>query len=283
VTHLPSPSLPPRVIRSRLLTLGLFLSLATASAQTLTFEVASIKPNTSGRDGGSIGRRGDTFVTQNVPLTALLEYAYGPTKGSLLKAQIVGAPEWANTDHFDIQAKSQNHAPNVPVEETKLMLQSLLQERFQLKVNRETRDLPVYNLVLIKNGPKLSADQTPPDPRQSFIQFASSKNQLTTLPRGAIRMITEASGTTLSGTAIPVSRVVSLLQGQSDRMVLDKTGFTGLFDVQLEFSPVVATPVEAESSPSLFTAIQDIGLKLESARAPVEVLVIDYVRKPSEN
>ena len=149
--------------------------------------------------------------------------------------------------------------------------------------HRETRDLPVYNLVLIKNGPKLSADQTPPDPRQSFIQFASSKDQLTTLPRGAIRIITEASDTTLSGTAIPVSRVVGLLQGQSDRLVLDKTGFSGLFDIHLEFSPPVATPVAAESSVSLFTAIQEVGLKLESAKAPVEVLVIDSVRKPSEN
>jgi uncharacterized protein (TIGR03435 family) len=66
-------------------------------------------------------------------------------------------------------------------------------------------------------------------------------------------------------------------------MVLDKTGFSGLFDIHLEFSPLVATPVAAESSVSLFTAIQEAGLKLESARAPVEVLVIDYVRKPSGN
>ena len=152
-----------------------------------------------------------------------------------------------------------------------------------MKSHVEKRELPVYNLVLTKNGPKLSADQTPPDPRQSFIQFASSKDQLTTLPRGAIRIITEASGNTLSGTAIPVSRVVGLLQGQSDRLVLDKTGFSGLFDVHLEFSPPAAIPEAAESSASLFTAIQEVGLKLESARAPVEVLVIDNVRKPSEN
>jgi uncharacterized protein (TIGR03435 family) len=88
----------------------------------------------------------------------------------------------------------------------------------------------------------------------------------------------------MSATAIPVSKLLTLLQGQSDRMVLDKTGFTGLFDVQLEFSQPAATSQPADSiAPSLFTAIQDIGLKLESARAPVEVLVIDSVHKPSEN
>ena len=77
--------------------------------------------------------------------------------------------------------------------------------------------------------------------------------------------------------------MVSLLEGQSDRLVLDKTGFSGLFDIHLEFSSPVATPVAAEASVSLFTAIQDVGFKLESAKAPVEVLVIDAVRKPSEN
>jgi uncharacterized protein (TIGR03435 family) len=98
-----------------------------------------------------------------------------------------------------------------------------------------------------------------------------------------MRLITEASGVTLSGSAIPVSKVVSLLQGQSDRLIFDKTGFSGLFDIHLEFSPTATTSVTAESDVSLFTAIQEVGLKLESAKAPVEVLVIDSVQKPSAN
>jgi len=265
------------------LTLGLFLCAWPASAQTPAFEVASIRPSTSGADGGSIGRRGDTFVATNVPLTALLGYAYSPPNAPLLKEQIAGAPDWAGTDRFEIQAKLSGDTPTATVEQTKQMLQSLLEERFELKAHRETRGLPVYNLVLVKGGPKLSADQTPPDPRQSFIQFGSSGNQLTALPRGAMRLITEASGLTLSGTAIPVSKVVSLLQGQSDRLIFDKTGFSGLFDIHLVFSPLAATSVAAESTVSLFTAIQEIGLKLESAKAPVEVLVIDSVKRPSEN
>jgi uncharacterized protein (TIGR03435 family) len=269
------------------LSVGLVLyAIYGAFAQSVTspaFEVASIKPNTSGSDGGSIGRRGDAFAATNVPLTALLDYAYGPPGGSLLKEQIIGAPEWANTDRFEVQAKLPRDGVAATIERTKQMLQSLLQERFQLKAHRESRNLPVYNLVLIKKGPKLSMDQTPPDPRQRFIQFSSSRDQQATLPRGAMRLITEASGVTLSGTAIPVSQVVSLLQGRSDRMIFDKTDFSGLFDIHLEFSPTATTSVTAESDVSLFTAIQEIGLKLESAKAPVEVLVIDSVLKPSVN
>jgi uncharacterized protein (TIGR03435 family) len=87
----------------------------------------------------------------------------------------------------------------------------------------------------------------------------------------------------LSGSAIPASKALSLLQGQSDRLIFDKTGFSGLFDNHLEFSPTATTSVTAESDVPLFTAIQEVGLKLESAKAPVEVLVIDSVQKPSAN
>jgi len=152
---LPCGTLPPRTIRLSLLTLGLFLCMWTASAQVPGFEVASIKLSTDGRDGGSIRRRSDTFNATNVPLPH-------------------NAPEWASTDRFEIKGETAGGAPTAPVEQTKQMLQSLLQERFELKAHRETRDLPVYNLVLLKYGPKLSADQSPADPRQGFIQFASS-------------------------------------------------------------------------------------------------------------
>ena len=238
----------------------------------------------SGQDGGSVGPSGNRFVATNVPLKALLHFAYAPASGVLLNSQIVNAPDWASTDHFDVQAKLDGNAPDVPIQQMRLMLQSLLEDRFQLKAHRETRVLPVYNLVLIKGGPALSADQTPPDPSRSFIQFSSSGEQLAPLPRGAMRIVAGVSGSTLSGSAITMSKLVSLLQGQSDRIVLDKTEFSGRFDINLEFSQPAAISQQTESSsPSLFTAIQDAGMKLESAKAPVEVLVIDSVHKPSEN
>jgi len=271
------------MVRPRsILSLGLLLLAGTASAQKATFEIASVKPNVSGKEGGTFGPRGDGFFATNVTLENLLLYAYAPAGGLLLRPQILGGPEWIKSDHFDIEAK----ATAAPREQTKIMLQSLLEDRCGLKVHKETRDLPVYNLVLIKNGPKLSEDQSPPDPRQGFIEFASPGQEVKPLPRGAIRMTTGPSTTTLAGRAILISRVVSLLQSKADRMVFDKTGFTGLMDIQLEFSPDFATAsptAETSSAPSLFTAIQEIGLKLDSAKAPLEVLVIESVHKPSEN
>ncbi len=261
---------------------GLFLSVCTAVAQKPAFEAATIKPNASGQDGGSFGPRGDRFVGTNVTLKALLSYAYAPAGGSLLRAQIADGPDWADTDHFDIQAKFDANGQTVPAQQMKLMLQALLEDRFQLKTHRENRIMPVYNLVIVKRGPTLSADQTPPAP--SFIQFSSSGEQLAPLPRGAMRIVTGASGNTLSASAVPVSKLLNLLQGQSDRIIVDKTEFTGLVDINLEYTQPAATSQQAESSaPSLFTAIQDAGMKLESAKAPVDVLVIDSVHKPSEN
>ena len=261
---------------------GMVLCSWTALAQKPGFEAASIKPNMSGQDGGSVGPRGDRFAGTNVTLRALLNFAYAPANGVLLNAQIIGGPDWANTDRFDIQAKLDGDALTVPIQQMRLMLQSLLEDRFQLKAHRENRVWPVYNLVLINRGPRLSPDQPPPG--RSFIQFSSSGEQLAPLPRGAMRIVAGVSGNTVSGTAIPVSKLVTLLQGKSDRIILDKTEFTGLFDVNLEFSQPAANSQAAESSfPSLFTAMQDIGMKLESAKAPVEVLVIDSVHRPSEN
>jgi uncharacterized protein (TIGR03435 family) len=273
------------MIRQSTVRLGQFLLLCQVLiAQKPSFEVASIKQNVSGSEGGSMGPQGDRLVATNMTLTNFLSYAYGPARGQLLKAQIIGVPDWANTTHFDIQAKLPGDARSLPIEQTKVMLQSLLEDRFQLKIHRETRDLPVYNLVLVKGGPKLSEDQTLPDPRQSSINFVSAGEESGALPRGAMRMITAPSGITLLGTAVPIAKVVNLLQGRSDRIIVDKTGFNGLFDIHLEFSPDLgAAAPGTEIGLSLFTAIQDIGLKLESAKAPLEVLVIDRVQKPSEN
>lgn len=255
-----------------------------AWAQKPSFEAASIKPNASGKDGGSIGPRGAALLATNVTLESLLVYAYSPPGGLFLRQQIISGPAWMGTDRFDIEAKTgeNEHVPNTQM---RVMMQSLLEDRFQLKAHRETRELPVYDLVPIKGGPQLSADQAPPDPRQAFIHFGSAGEPLGDLPRGAMRMVTGASSTTLTGTAISVARVISLLQGKSGRIIVNKTGFTGLIDVHLEFSPDLGADAAADNStaPSLFTAIQEIGLKLDSGKAPLEVLVIDVVKRPSGN
>ncbi|MEO5922803.1 MAG: TIGR03435 family protein [Bryobacteraceae bacterium] len=265
----------------RFLTLGAFLFFLSwrGTAQQSTFAVGTVKLNTSGQGGGSMGPREDTFFGKNVTLKSVLMYAYTPANaGLLLNQQIVGGPAWIDADHFDIQAKTEGGLVLGP-NEARTLLQSLLKDRFQLKAHREKREMPVYTLVQTKSRLKLSKDQTPPPP--SFIDFVSEGQPTRELPRGAVRMTTTSTGTILTGTAIAVSMLVSLLQGRSDRIIVDQTGFEGLIDVNLEFSQDAGT--EASSAPLVFTALQDMGLKLESAKAPLDVLVIDSVQRPSEN
>ncbi|HUB79221.1 MAG TPA: TIGR03435 family protein [Bryobacteraceae bacterium] len=259
----------------RPLILGITIALL-AGAQS--FEVVSIKLNQSGDIGGGMGPRGGRFRATNINLSGLVQYAYSPAGHSLLDAQVVGLPIWARTDRYDIEAKPPDGAPVGGGEQTRAMMRSLLEDRFHLKFHRETIDLPVYNLVTTKNGPVLPADQTPPDPRQTFITFATEGSPLSPLPRGALRMVAGPNTTVLTGEAISVPRLVQLLQGRSDRIIIDKSGFTGLLDVQLTFGQD-----PAGEDPALFTAIQEIGLKLQSAKAPVEVVVVDRVERPRPN
>src|SRR5665213_3273525 len=108
------------MIRICTLITGLFLCLGTILAQKPGFETASIKPSMSGQDGGSVGPRGDRLVATNVPLKTLLHFAYAPPSGVLLNAQIVNAPDWANTDRFDIQATLAGDAGSVPIQQMRL-------------------------------------------------------------------------------------------------------------------------------------------------------------------
>jgi uncharacterized protein (TIGR03435 family) len=269
----------------------LFILAFPSQAQKQAFEVVSIKLNKSANAGGSMGPRASMFVATNMTLKALLMYAYRPATGSLLNEQIIGGPDWIKTDRFDVKAKPEGDEPLRPGEPAKAMVRSLLEDRFQLKLHREMRDLAVYNLVLAKKGPKVSQDQTPPDRRQAFLSFVSEGADLPSLPRGAMRMVTGPTSKSLVGTAVSISTVVALLQGQSDRPVIDTTGFDKLIDVHLEFThDLSALPPSAaesaaprEAGPSIFTAIQEIGLKLEPAKSRMEVLVIDSVQRPSEN
>jgi uncharacterized protein (TIGR03435 family) len=255
-----------------------------ARPQKASFEVASIRKNASGFANGGITPRGDRFLATNVAVKGLILYAYQPEEGQLLRAQIIGAPGWTETDRFDIEAKIGTDVRSTPVQQIRAMVRTLLKERFRLRAHLETRELPVYDLVLVKDGPKLSADQTPGDPRQAFITFVSEGEKVPALPRGAVGMIESPFGTTLTGTAVPISMLLTLLQGRSDRIILDKTGFNGLFDLDFQFAKDSGAIAPRDMAiPFLFTAIQEIGLKLEPAKAPLPVVIVDKIEKPTEN
>jgi uncharacterized protein (TIGR03435 family) len=259
---------------------------------TTSFGVVSVKTsNAGGARNTSIGAVGGRFVATNVTIKGLLRYAYRSRTTDLTNAQLVGGPAWVDTDRFDVEAKPEGDSRPIPLEQMQQMVQSLLQDRFQLKIRRETREMPVYNLVTVKSEKlKLSEDQSPPVPGAG-----QQPPNASTPPRGAARMAVGGSGGTLEATAIGMAQLASSLQVQVDRPIIDKTNLPGLFDIHLQFAPESSSPVGGPQQaapvlpsdppgPSLFTAIQEqLGLKLESGKGPVAVIVIDRVQKPKEN
>jgi len=240
--------------------------------------------------------------------------------------QIVGGPSWMDSERYDIQAKTDCSGGTFSRDRLQLMVQSMLEDRFQLKAHQETRELPIYNLVVTRDGPKLkkSADQTTPTVAAALpgpCEPASTANTPPPFPppgrggnpfdpkspppRGAIMMMMGPAGMTMRAGATRFDAIVRLLQNQLGRTIVDKTGLEGLYDFELTFSPEglgspfgrglpmpppppgAASPsapvTAADPVPSLFTAIQELGLKLESGKGPVEVLVIDSVEKPTDN
>jgi uncharacterized protein (TIGR03435 family) len=254
------------------------------------FEVASVKPNTSGNNMVMIRPPvGGRFTATNVKLKMLVRLAY-----NLQDYQISGAAAWMDSDGYDITAKAADSIAGM--EQMRPLLQSLLEDRFHLKIHRETKEVPVYTLMAAKNGLKLPAakeggcvafgpDSPPPAGR--------GPGQLPPTPCGGFFM----GPNTLVGGKIPMAQLVEGLSTILGRPVIDKTGFTGTFDVHLEFSPEGTAfagglpgmpgglpPGFDTSGPSIFTALQDqLGLKLESQKGPAQILVIDHAEKASEN
>ena len=253
------------------------LLCACAPAQTAvapqTFDVASIHINNTETDGHHhiINDPAESrFRAVNLALRDLIQFAYG-----LPDSQILGGPDWLDSIMFDIDAKSdslvdaQLHA--LPTEQARhqkqLMVQALLADRFQFKAHQETRQLPVYALAVAKGGPK----------------FKPSQINGTTIDTGRSRLHIAGSDDTVSILARELAQALG-------RVVLNQTGLTGRFDLTLRWTPDDASqPMlngapDPNAPPGIFTAIQEqLGLKLESTKGPVPVLVINSVEMPSAN
>jgi uncharacterized protein (TIGR03435 family) len=312
-------------------TTALAFTIVRPSSQTQpkpSFEVVSIKPSAPlGNGPVSIGggAQGDRFTMSNVTLRMLLQRAYQGAANAPLVAsmQIVGGPGWMDSDRYDVQAKADCSGGTIPRERLQLMVQSLLEDRFQLKAHLETRELPVYELVAGKDGPKIkrSSDQTPAAPLFVAPEPCGPASAQPSLPggrlpfapgnappRGSAYVSIGGPTMTLRATAAPLTVVIGMLQMQLGRKVLDQTGLDGLYDFELTFSSegldspfgrgfplpppgaagaagagTTSQPIASDPLPSLFTAIQELGLKLESTKGPVEVLVVDSVEKPTAN
>ena len=241
------------------------------------FAVTSVKPTTYCCGSGGVGNGGS--LNRGTTLKNLIGTAY-----VVQEFQISGGPGWIGSDRFDVEGKAED--PNADYGQLRLMLQSLLEDRFQLQLHREVKESPIYALVVGKGGPKikLAADQTSPDVHGPSPIGSSRPN------RGALRF----GPGSIIGNAAQIPLLVRFLSQRLGRIVVDQTGLSGRFDFQLQWAPGIGEnplypggdpiPPGDPSLPSIFAAIQEqLGLKLESTRAPVEVLVIDHVEKPSAN
>ena len=252
-------------------------ALAQAAAENRpAFAVASIRP--ANADGPvSMGVGNGQGGGHNLTLKALLAVAY-----RLQEFQVTGGPAWAASQRFDVEGKTEDRGADP--DRLRSMLQSLLDDRFQLRLHRETKAASAYALVAGKGGPKikLAQDQTSPPVNGPAPPGAGPNHGAIRLGRGS-----------LIGNAVMMSLFARMLAQRLDRMVVDRTGLTGRFDINLQWTPVGELPYGPggnplppadTSGPSIFTAIQEqLGLKLESTRTTVEFLVIDHADKPGEN
>jgi uncharacterized protein (TIGR03435 family) len=257
------------------------------AGQRLTFEVASIKRNVSGDQNSSIRiQPGGQMIVTNNSLFNLIRNAYGTQRYEMVPGPQF--PSWID-DKWDILAKAPADAPQVQ-EQMQLRLRSLLEDRFKLKAWREMREMPVYELVVARSDGKLGP-QIKPSGDECAAQGRARDAGVAPppLPPGGF-CGTRTSNGTVSMKGVPLSNFVRNLGGTTGRFIIDKTGLTGPFDLDLQWAPdqpgagPTAQPGAQLDGVSLFAAMQEqLGLKLEAKRAPVEVLVIDSAERPIED
>jgi uncharacterized protein (TIGR03435 family) len=269
-----------------------------ASEPLPSFEVATIRP--SHADGTKLGFRMTPaeFKVQNASITDLIRFAY-MVKST---AQLPQEPHWINSDKFDIDAKiaetqievMKKLTPDHRFEQNRFMVQSLLSERFGLKLSSQMKNLAVYALVVAKGGPRLKEVEglSPPQSGPAPPTPPHATNSATTPGLAHMPTLTGGRGELKAGEVSMhfFTDWVSRQPEMADRVVIDATGLKGSYNFELNWSPdddrtPLLNGVPQESTgPSIFTAFQEqLGLKLESRRAPVEVLVIDHVEPPSQN
>ena len=245
-----------------------------------SFEVASIKRNVSSEPGGYIRvEEGVRFNATGVPLSFILRQAYG-----VMENQIVNQPDWLTSERYDIRGKAPDGVEVYP--NMAPLLRSLLRDRFGFQSHTEQRDLPTYDLVMARSDRRLG-------PKISQADFDCGARQTAAVPQaglsGPVCNITFGPGR-IFVRGFSIARFAGGLVSEVQRTVVDKTGLTGAWNFELLYTP--DRPVSLNGAivqpnpdaPSLFTAVQEqLGLKLESSRGPVDVLVIDRVNRPTED
>ena len=265
-----------------------------SNEKSRAFEVASVKVNTSGERGGGIRRLpGGRVTVTNMAPRVLITFAY-----QLQQYQLAGGPSWLDTDKVDIVAKMEGNpewtglGSGTP-DPMQLAMRTLLADRFKLTIHRDTRNMDVYALVMVTPGtpgPALKPSTTDCKGMADAMRRGGAPLQGPPPANGPVPCSELLSPGMLRFDGFPMSEVARMFVGQSGRMVVDRTGLTGSWQFELRFAaeqrgqppPGVEVPAPDPDAPSFFTALQEqLGLKLEPERGPVDVLVIDHVERPT--
>ena len=244
---------------------------AQSAPQDQAFDVASIRRSESLDAGGTLAvQPGGRFFARNIPVRSLISTAY-----EVPANRVLDVPAWTLDERYIVEARAEG---DLTWERARPMLISLLRDRFRVIARKETRELPIYTLVTARPDRTLG-----PRMRRSDVDClnaeARAKAQAAAAPDRLVCGIRFATGR-LTGGSMSIANLVSSLTGASGRPVIDRTGIAGTFDIELEWA---ATP-DVPDAVSIFTAVQEqLGLKLESDKAALDVVVVERVERPTEN
>ena len=243
--------------------------LVLAQAQP-AFDVAAIKRNTSGDANGTLQMRpGGYFRAVNFPIFNLMAFGFRQESRNLFRTQIAGLPGWTSSVRYDIDAKISRELLEATADDplrTPKVVRSLLEDRFKLRTHVEQREQPVYDLVMLKPG------QLGPQLHASTADCEKDRSKC-----GVIKSL---GGLHFRAESITIATLAGMVQGTAGRIVVDHTGLRGFFNLEIEW----AEDENATDKASIFSAVQEqLGLKLESAREAVDVIVVDHIEPPSED
>lgn len=262
-------------------------AMKTAKDKAWTFEVVSVRQSVSagpqGRAAQQYGPTADGYRMTNMPLMVLLMTAYVPQGDgtALFTNNIAGMPDWARSEGYDIYAKVGEadlddwRNPAMQKAMLRSMLQALLADRFKLAAHPETKVVPVYALVPAKSGPRFK-ESIPDEPHPGTMA----------IPGGGGYMAPGDGGGKVRFIDTTMNAFASILSNLAGRPVQDRTGLMGRYDLSFQ-KPTIGAPLAGQEAsdpgPTIFSAMEELGLKLEPAKGETETLVIDHVERPSEN
>ena len=254
---------------------------ATSAPERLSFEVASIKRSPKDANGTRWGTQpGGRWVMRNMAVSVMIREAY-PTPGR----DLIGAPDWVTSERYDVEAKAEG---NPTRDQIRLMLQTLLSERFKLRVHYETHERPIYALTVARADGRTPAGLVRSKIDCAAVTVARNEGRTADIPtpaNGATACGWSASfgpeGATLRFGGGPLSRLGESVSVPDGRVILDKTGLTGGYEFTLTYQE---EPEPGDARTALFTALEEqLGLKLVPDRAPLQMVAIDHIERPTEN